>query len=128
MKIGSDGREFIEINFNEKTKKNQGDDNFSANLALRNNHHIISAQDGFLCPVESFKKYVILLNHKCTAFFQYPTKDKCGYHFKLCCWQESFGRNDERNIQVSKTFESLHQPLHKEDDGHRNAQTRILSE
>ena len=77
IKKGSDGQDFIEINFNEKSKKNQGDESSSSKNALHNDHHIISAQPGnILCPVETFKTYVGKLNHKCDAFFQYYSKDR----------------------------------------------------
>ena len=75
IKTGSDGLDYIELMFNEKTKKNQGDENSSAQAALHNDHHIISAQpNNILCPVTSFKKYIALLNDKNDAFFQYPSK------------------------------------------------------
>ena len=71
IKIGSDGLEYIELNFNEKTKRNQGDQNSSSKDALYNDHHIISAQpEIILCPVKSFKMYIARLNHKCDTFFQ----------------------------------------------------------
>ena len=37
----ADGKEFIEITFNEKTKKNQGDSMSTSVNALHNDHHII---------------------------------------------------------------------------------------
>ena len=80
VKVGSDGLEYIEISFNEKTKKNQGSDNSTSKRALHNDHHIISALPGnILCPVNSFKLYMSLLNHKENTFFQYPNKDKTAY-------------------------------------------------
>ena len=33
-----------------------------------------------LCPVQSFKSYLFLLNHKETAFFQYPNKKLNGFN------------------------------------------------
>ena len=61
-----DRQDFIEINFNEKTKRNQGYEHLSSKNALHNDHHIISAQPGNkLCPVQSFKTYVANLNHDC---------------------------------------------------------------
>ena len=80
VKTGSDGKEYVEINFNEKTKKNQGAETSAAKRALHDDHHIISELPGkVLCPVKSFKKYLSLLNHKENAFFQYPNKDKTGF-------------------------------------------------
>ena len=75
VKIGSDGLEYIEITFNEKTKKNQGGDNSSSKRALHDDHHIISQMpENPLCPVKLFKTYLSLLNHHEPAFFQYPNK------------------------------------------------------
>ena len=80
IKIGSDGLEYVEITFNEKTKKNQGNDNSTSKRALHNNHHIISAMPGNkLCPVQSFKTYLSLLHHEEYSFFQYPNKRLDGY-------------------------------------------------
>ena len=42
IKTGTDGLDFIELTFNEKTKKNQGHENSSAQNTLHNDHHIIS--------------------------------------------------------------------------------------
>ena len=81
IKIGSDGLKFVEITFNEKTKKNQGSDNSMSKRALHNNHHIISAMPGNeLCPVKSFKTYLSLLHHEENAFFQYPNKRLTGFN------------------------------------------------
>ena len=55
----------------------------SGQLALHNDNHIISAQENkTLCPVESFKMYVSLLNHECDAFFQYPSRNNKSYDNK----------------------------------------------
>ena len=71
---------YIEITFNEKTKKNQGGDNSSSKRALHDDHHIISQMpENPLCPVKSFKTYLSLLNHHEPAFFQYPNKLMTGY-------------------------------------------------
>ena len=49
--------------------------------ALHDNHHIISAMPGnILCPVESFKCYLALLNHEENSFFQYPNKKLNGFN------------------------------------------------
>ena len=77
IKTGSDGLDYIELNFNEKTKRNEGDKNSSGQNALHDDHHIISAQPGNnLCPVESFKTYISKFNKRCDALFQYPSNDK----------------------------------------------------
>ena len=56
IKKSSDGLEYIQLTFNEKTKKNQCHENLSAQSALHNDQHIISAQpNNILCPVASFK-------------------------------------------------------------------------
>ena len=76
IKKGTDGLDYIELTFNEKTKRNQGHKNSSAQSALHNDHHIISEQpDDILCPVRSFKKYMALLHDDTDVFFQYPSKN-----------------------------------------------------
>ena len=83
IKTGSDGLDYIELTFYEKTKKNQGDQNSSGQDALHNDHHIISAQPGIiLCPIRSFKTYISLLNPESDVFFQYASKDKKSYDKK----------------------------------------------
>ena len=83
MKTSVDGEDYVQLTFNEKTKKNQGDQMSSGQLALHNDNHIISAQENkTLCPVESFKMYVSLLNHECDAFFQYPSRNNKSYDNK----------------------------------------------
>ena len=79
LKVGPDGKEYIQINFNEKTKRNQGDSNSAAVNALHNDKHIISAIEGELCPVRSYKSYVSRLNPKQIAFFQKPSQNKKFY-------------------------------------------------
>ena len=71
IKKGPSDEEFIEITFNEKIKKNQGDSLSAINNALHNGHHVITEiPDSILCPVKSFKMYLELLNTDSTAFFQ----------------------------------------------------------
>ena len=83
VKTGVDNVDYIQLTFNEKTKKNQGDKSSSGQLALHNDNHIISAQTHeTLCPVKSFKKYISLLNDKCDSFFQYPSKNKKAFDNK----------------------------------------------
>ena len=80
VKKGLAGQEFIEITFNEKTKKNQGDSMSASANALHNDHHVITEiQNSSLCPVASFKMYMDLLNPDSTAFLQYPNKKKTGF-------------------------------------------------
>ena len=62
VKTASDGVEYIQMTFNEKTKKNQGESTSATVDALHNDHNIISAQNGDLCPVKTFKRYMSLLN------------------------------------------------------------------
>ena len=77
MKKGPAGQEFLEITFNEKTRKNQGDSMSASANALHNDHHVITEiKNSSLCPVASFKMYMDLLNPDSTAFFQYPNKKK----------------------------------------------------
>ena len=80
ISTGADNIEFIKITFNEKTKKNQGDSTSSGADSLHNDHHVITAiPDNPLCPVESFKRYMSLLNPDINAFFQHPDKKKTGF-------------------------------------------------
>ena len=67
LKLTPEGKEYTEINFNETTKKNQGDNTSSAAEILHNNHAIIVEQEG---------------DPYCTAFFQHPVKNKTGYENK----------------------------------------------
>ena len=83
IKTASDGVEYIQMTFNEKTKKNQGDATSAAVNALHNDRNIISAQDTELCPVKSFKQYKALLNPETEAFFQYPSDDKRKFTAKV---------------------------------------------
>ena len=107
IKVGSDGLEYIEINFNEKTKKNQGSDNSTSKRALHDNHHIISAMPGNkLCPVESFKCYLALLNHEENAFFQYPNKKFDGFN-KAAIGKNSLGtmmKDISKAAKLSKEY------------------------
>ena len=83
LKVGADNVEYIEMTFNEKTKKNQGDSNSASLNALHNDRNIISAQVGDLCPVKSYKTYVSLLHPDVGAFFQYPNDSKTGFTAKV---------------------------------------------
>ena len=102
VKKGSDGKQYIEITFNEKTKKNQGDDTSASSRSLHNNHHIISEQEGnVLCPVKSFKNYIALLNPDCNAFFQYPTRNRNAYQ-NACIGKNSLGEMMKEISKVAK--------------------------
>ena len=83
LKKASDGVEYIQMTYNEKTKKNQGNATSASVNALHNDQNIISAQEGDLCPIRSYKKYTSLLNPNINAFFQYPSDDKKGYTAKV---------------------------------------------
>ena len=99
LKRSPSGDEYIEITFNEKTKKNQGDSLSTAANALHNNHHVITEiHNSPLCPVSSFKMYLDLLNPESTAFFQHPNKAKTGYT------REVIGKNPLGDMmkQISK--------------------------
>lgn len=65
------GQEYVELTFNEATKKCQGDEmNHNPHDGDRN---IMLAQpDSDRCPVKSFKFYMEKLNPKCPWFFQTP--------------------------------------------------------
>ena len=81
VKTAADGKKFIEITFNEKTKKNQGDSMSTGVNALHNDHHVITEiKNSPLCPVESYKRYLDLLNPAISAFFQHPSKNKKGFN------------------------------------------------
>ena len=67
LKVNSEGREYFELNYNEATKKSQGDDTKEMN----DQPIILSQPESERCPVASFKLYL----SKHTAindFFQQP--------------------------------------------------------
>ena len=107
IKTGSDGKEFIEITFNEKTKKNQGDGMSAGLNALHNDHQIITEQPGNdLCSVKSFKKCISLLHPDITAFFQYPNKSKKSFT-RECVGKNSLGtmmKTIPKQANLSKTY------------------------
>ena len=77
LKISADGKEYIELVINWKTKTNQGDANSSAKDILHNNHEIVDSQPGSdRCPVNTFKHYLNNLQPSIDEFFQRPSKDK----------------------------------------------------
>ena len=58
IKKDTSDKQFIEITFNKKSKKNQGDSLSAGTNALHNDHHIITELEAtVLCPVNSFKIY-----------------------------------------------------------------------
>lgn len=80
VKEAADGTEYIEMTFNEATKKNQGDESSTAYGKLHNDHPVIVEQpDNYKCPVNSFKHYLQRLNPNITAFFQRVNKKKNGF-------------------------------------------------
>ena len=107
IKTGSDGLDYIELTFNEKSKKNQGDQNSSGQDSLHNDHHIISAQPGnILCPVKSFKKYISLLHPETDVLFQYPSKSKKCYD-KKPIWKNSLAtmmKEISEDAKLSKIY------------------------
>ena len=99
VKVTGDDLKYVEITFNECTKKNQGDGASSGVDALHNNHAIIAEQPGSVhCPVNSFLHYIDNLNENCDAFFQYPDETKTKFDRK------SVGKNTlgERMKTISK--------------------------
>ena len=75
IKTSTAGTRYVEITFNEATKKNQGGDLKADNF--HNNHAIIKEQpNDDLCPVNSFDHYMHELNSDVIWFFQKPSKDK----------------------------------------------------
>ena len=67
FELTSDGKEYLELKFNESTKKSQGDENREMN-----EQPILLAQPGKrCCPVNSFKLYKSKLTH-IDALFQTP--------------------------------------------------------
>ena len=108
IKKSHTGTEYIEITFNEKTKKNQGDTLSTVANALHNDHHVITEmRNSPLCPVSSFKMYLDLLNPDSTAFFQHPNKSKNWIH-KRSHWEESIRWRDERNFQEGSSKQNVH--------------------
>ena len=75
-----DGNEYIHLNFNEKTKKNQGDNMSTSSDIFHNNKTIIQSKpDDPLCLTNSFEHYMNWLNDSVDLFFQRPSKDKKKY-------------------------------------------------
>ena len=60
--------------------------------ALHNDHQVITELNSPLCPVESYKRYLNLLNPAITAFFQKPNKSKKGFT------KEPIGKNTLGNM------------------------------
>ena len=116
INTGPDGKEYFKINFNEKTKKNQGDATSTSVKSMHNNRHHISSQPGnILCPVDSFKKYAALLNHFCSDFFQYPDKDKTSYT-KAPLGKNALGDLMKEISKKAKAQQDIHQPPDKENN------------
>ena len=67
IKTNDEGREYLELSYNEATKKSQGDDNYEMN----NQPIILSQTENAKCPVKSYKLYVSKLTDL-KAFFQKP--------------------------------------------------------
>lgn len=80
VKKDPEGTEYVEIEVNETTKKNQGG-NLSAQATwIHDENNLMFAQPGNQrCPVKSFKRYCELLNPKIQDFFQRPSKDRKKY-------------------------------------------------
>ena len=57
IKTSAEDREYIEITFNQVSKKNQGDQTSIKKNTIHNERHIIAAQpdEPAHCPVNSFK-------------------------------------------------------------------------
>ena len=53
LKVNKDGKEYLELKYNESTKKSPGDDNYEMN-----EQPILLSQDSNRCPVKSFKMYL----------------------------------------------------------------------
>ena len=66
MKNNESGPEYLELNFNEATKKSQGDDNNEMN-----EQPILLSQESDRCPVKSFKLYLSKLT-EIDDLFQTP--------------------------------------------------------
>ena len=74
------GRRYIEITFNEATKKNQGGDASAKNDSFHNNHAIINEQPGDdLCPVSSMVHYIENTHEEVDSLFQKPSKCRTTY-------------------------------------------------
>ena len=68
IKTNSDGREYMQLNYNESTKKSDG-----TNLNEMNEHQIILSQPNSpqTCPIHSFKFYLQKLTDM-QCLFQQP--------------------------------------------------------
>ena len=103
IKRNANGKEYIEINFNKKTKRNQGDSLSGGTNALHNDHHVITEIEGSpLCPVQSYKKYLDLLNPDINAICQYPNKNKKGFT------REVIGKNTLRVLMKDICEKDIH--------------------
>ena len=92
-----EGNEYIEITFNEGTKKIRVTKNM-----LHNDHHIKSAQPGDpKCPVASFKAYLEELNPNIPNFFQRPNKRKRGFDC-MVIGKEPLANHDENYIGMCR--------------------------
>ena len=67
FKVNADGREYIELAYNQASKKEQGDEYNEIN----DNPTILPQPNKVTCPVKSFKLYLSKLT-KIEAFFQQP--------------------------------------------------------
>ena len=107
IKVASDGVEYIEMTYNEKTKKNQGETTSACVDSLHNNHNIISAQRGELCPVKTFKRYLELLHKDVGSFFQYPNDNKTSFTAKV------ISKNTLGGLMAEISKKAKLQKLHK---------------
>ena len=81
LKLTSEGKEYWELNYNESTKKSQGDD-----YNEMNEQATLLAQLGKCrCPVNSFKLYISKLT-KLECFFQAPNPY---YNKPSDCWYKA---------------------------------------
>ena len=119
IKRSAEGKDYIEITFNEKMKKNQGDSMSVSANALHNNHHIITKiPNSPLCPVESYKRYVSLVNPN-SIIFSTSQQTEERIHQRTH-WQEHPQNAYERDIHKSWSQQNLHKSLYSQDHSNRD--------
>ena len=84
MKTSADDGEYIEITFNQTTKKNQGDEMLVKTNTMYNKQIIATQpEDPAHCPINSFKHYIINIHPDIDEFFQRPSRNRDGFD-RMC--------------------------------------------
>ena len=99
LKLTSDGKQYYKLNYNESTKKSQGDD-----YNEMNDQPILLEQQGKRkCPVNSLKLYLSKLNTSIEAFFQKPNQNykypKDTWYFATPVGENTIGQFLKKNSE-----------------------------